>query len=1707
MYNRSIRGSLSLSLLMILALPANADAATRRRSAPLKTNTSAKPEKTRRLDISAADALEGARNFYIKFTCSEEKGESNKDENKDDTPSEDGEGGSDYPNSNFKACKVGEDFVEKISVVPKTKITLTEDKSGGFRILGNFKKGTYTVKIPKGAQSKTGAVLADTFEQTIEVPARSARVNFSSAGRYLPRKNLKSISIQSVNSTKVKLEVDHIREDNILSWLREYSENSTSDIADTAGSKIITVNAKEDENTISSIDLSSLIGQPKKGVYRIHALVDAKLGDDNIMSKLTFWKQDDEEKPKEESVKGKGDIRYIVLTDLNIVAKWQSGSKKYLVGVLDSNSGAPVKGALVKAVTKSGRVLSECKTTAVGCEIPQLDSSAFALLASHEDDLTYLRFKDLKLQITEEDTHGPAFSGRTPYDAALYGDRDIYRPGETVRIVTVVREKDYSAPPAGMPVSLNVIDSRGRLLRTFTQKLNSAGVFENSLKLDTSASTGTYKAELQIANKSVQSMDFKVEEFAPERIRITGNFGKNSYLARDAIQLDFKAEYLFGGTAAGAPFEVLCELEPALFKPALNPDFQYGIWRPDEEEKNRRAISLGSDKGKLDNDGRGSANCPAPQDNARFAGMSQIVTRTSVMEAGSGKTSQKTFRAPVHPDSFYLGLKTSTTKMKEGETALVKGIIVDHSGNIVASNSEIEIQILSVKMEYNWTYDNNTDTYSFKKKMHRQFESKTKIKSTAGRFEFPFVAPSVAPLYIVRAQSGKSRTEIQIEGSGSGWSWADDWDYDSNATSAPGRATPLKLKVPAEIAEGETAGLKVTFPFKGWALFTVETDKILRSEWREIKEAGTTDWNFSVNEFNPNVYVSVLLIKDPHQESAQSFLPERAFGVASVRMTPAKYSAELRISSPEEVRPQSELTVNLNLRSSDPESFVTLAAVDEGILQLTGFETPDPLRQLLKQRGLGVETFETIGWNMLVPSHETLSKSGGDSNSSRSNAGPRPVKPVALWSGLLPVDKSGRATVTFKLPVFRGELRLMAVATGKSKISSASAKVKVTEPIVMQATGPRFLTQGDIAQIPVFLTNTTAADKKVEISAVARNFDAGNGDSAFGGPARAAVSIISANTVTLNLPKKSSAMATFRIKTNISHGGAKLIFTARSGEERTTDEIEFPLQSPEVTTRTRTIVSVKAGSNSVDYPKFETGTEKATILLTGNPWSPAVAELLPSLLQYPHGCIEQTTSKLRPLVYLSELVGDLDPMLSKTEKIPQYVEAGIQRILSMQTGSGGFGYWPGSQQPDVFGTVYATHVLMDAQKAGYAVPERRLRSALKYIAEILTNEFSRNQADIAFSREYYGWNAEPYMHYLMARAGSANKARISALLKEGGNSSSGNPDSLESLYLLKAALFLAGDKSYATDLKSPILPAQFASNNSSVGTNQEWRRFGYYSDFRALGLMLNIHAELFPNDPSVTRLADAVVSGFGRSNWSYNTQELGWGLTGLGKIVSSTSLEGLSPELVLGRKTKLDRIKINKGKEWLWRIRNPSGEPLSLQLGKNQTAENAFIVVTAEGVPTEKIPAKVSQGLLLEREYIDLNGSPIDLSRPVALGKIVVARLKLVNTSNELLKNIALTERFPAGFEVENPRIGRSANFNWIDKDKLWKTDYLDVRDNSVSFFGDLSNGQTVEVVVALRATLTGEFIASSSDAQSMYDARIIARIAGAKATITQNGR
>jgi len=569
----------------------------------------------------------------------------------------------------------------------------------------------------------------------------------------------------------------------------------------------------------------------------------------------------------------------------------------------------------------------------------------------------------------------------------------------------------------------------------------------------------------------------------------------------------------------------------------------------------------------------------------------------------------------------------------------------------------------------------------------------------------------------------------------------------------------------------------------------------------------------------------------------------------------------------------------------------------------------------------------------------------------------------------------------------------------------------------------------------------------------------------------------------------------FRAKANMPVGAAKLIVTARAGGAEYKDTVDIPFLP--AGPKEHAITKVKVAAGQLDLTKVAAlknwmpTSESTTFWLTNNPYGESFQHLS-YLVHYPYGCIEQTTSSARPLLYVGALAEQVDPQLAEL-KIEDMVLSGINRLFSMETPEGGFGYWPGATTPVEWGTAYATHFLLDAKQAGYAVPEDRLKAVIAWIDNRVA-QYERGDRIQKDRWNHYDEEAEAYLQYVLARAGKGKKARILTLISRIAPDSKG--ELAEGLYMLKAALYLAGDRRYAGDLKkvdaSPILPDRI----------NDW---SFYSDQRRRGFMLSTFFDLFGNDPAGEQLAQRVAENLAmRPSYYYSTQELVWGVTGLGKWVNATASKGAVADgrLVAGGVEIKARAQKRKSNDKTWMLMRAS-EYKSLALDVPASAAGMWLVVSSEGVRPNGEYKVGGNGLSVSRTYRKLDGTEIDPSKgTLRLGDLVFVELEIENTSGMYMQNIAFVDRLPAGFEIENPRLGRSTKLDWAKDEDMWAVDFLNMRDDRLEAFGALAPKQARKIVYTVRAVTSGKFAIPPVEAEAMYDPTLWARAAGGTAVI-----
>jgi uncharacterized protein YfaS (alpha-2-macroglobulin family) len=1556
--------------------------------------------------------------------------------------------------------------LSKIHLSPEVASLSIGESPSGFRIFGDFEQRRYEVQLDAGLKTVDGGVLRETWEGAVRVPKRTPRVSFVNKGRYLPRSAWRELPIEHVNLNMVELEVRHVPPENLVFWLTG-DESASARTSNIIARKELWVQGEEDQLAKSWVDVKDLVPDAGRGVYEI-----------------TVKEQDGSAR----------DAARLVLTDLQLVAKMDRPAPGEPWGeavhawARDVHSGAAVNNVELELVRPSGKALARCTTSGDGgCRmaLPEdpLDPTApVAIIGRKGADLTVLDFSELRLD-PEGDVSGEAWTAATdaPYRASVYTDRGVYRPGDVAHVSAVVRDAAFHAPESGLRTTLRLFDPHGTELRKKVVEADANGLLTVALPFADFATTGRYRARLEVAERTVGETSFNVEEFVPERMAVEAEVVGSDHRFTDPVPVEVGARWLFGGSAEGSKIEVDCRIEPASFTPEGRKGWSFGPAFVDQRAP--RPLSLGQVGGVIGAEGSARVSCPAADRSGTDFGAAAVIAEVSVFEGDSGRTTRASARAAVHPAPIYLGLRPSTDAAKSGVPLTVDGVVVDPKGR-KASADAVQITVFRMDEEYGWWWDEDSGDTSYQRLLRRSQAETLTVPVADGAFAWKWTPPASAAGWLVAFEADGARSEVYLEGEGRRYWWSPSESH-VDQTPRPSRPKPLELVAPARAKVGETVTVKTTAPFGGHVLWTVETDELERHVWQQV-DAGPLEWSFPVESFDPDVYVTAFLIKDPHLESAEAFLPDRASGVQGIRIEPSAYTRAVKLEVPSEVRPWSPLEITLDVGALDAPATATVAVVDQGILSLTDFESPDPNAAIFAKRRLDVDTYETIGWTVLSEPRGPSSRTGGDASGGSGRV--QMVKPVALWQGPVEIPTSGKATVSVDVPGYRGELRVMAVVAERTRTGHADATVTVKDPIVVQTTLPRFLVRGDTAEIPVFVSNVSGKDRDVTVALEVEAFDPLEGIRPSLVDLKQSVRIVGGKTGQISLADGKSGTVAFRVKADTAPGAVRFRVVATSGGLRSYEELELPI-APDLpedrrTERAKLTGDVDLAAMLGDDGWLE-GGDTTTFWVTANPYAPALTQL-EHVVRYPYGCIEQTTSSTRPLLYVRDLVESIDKSLVASGSVDDMVAAGIERVFSMQTPSGGFGYWPGSSSPNAWGTAYALHMLLDAKEAGHEVPEEPLADAVSWLERRVDGRSGSVDGTTA------------YQHYVLARAGKARPAEAQRLLeqldKEQGKKkrSDWRGRYLEADYLLMAAVHLGGDHRHEARLRR--------LDTSAVVRRRE-NSWSFYSELRRRTMALAVHQDLFgvteEAEPAAQQVAERLAEQAGRY---YTTQELAWGMTALGKRVQLGSQSLPEVELKAGGTVLAPSAEGKRG-DRSWTIRGATSvAKLKLDVA-GTPPDGAWLVVTTAGARAKDDLPVGGDGLKVSRTWLTAQGKPVNFAEH-ALGEPVYVRIDLTNTGRSRVQNVALVDRIPAGWEIENPRLGRGALPDWARSASTWSKDHMNLRDDRVEVFGTVGGSRTVSLFYIVRAVTSGTFHVPDVTAEAMYDPSTWARQTGPDITV-----
>jgi uncharacterized protein YfaS (alpha-2-macroglobulin family) len=862
-------------------------------------------------------------------------------------------------------------------------------------------------------------------------------------------------------------------------------------------------------------------------------------------------------------------------------------------------------------------------------------------------------------------------------------------------------------------------------------------------------------------------------------------------------------------------------------------------------------------------------------------------------------------------------------------------------------------------------------------------------------------------------------------------------------------AEPEKLTIDLDketYRAGEQAVLQVRSPFAGKLVLTVEREGILDQRIIDMPENTATITLPVREEYKPNVYVVGSLIRS--NQSLEVHAPVRAYGAFPLMVDCSRERLNLSLNMPDKITPQTTLDVSVRVSGGSGKTYLTMAAVDEGVLQITDFATPDPFAHFYQKRRLSVETFDV--YSFILPQIEEAerksSPGGGRAEEMARHLMPvtlRRVKPVALWSGLVKVDPSGRALVHFKVPQFQGSLRVMAVAFDQAKYGCADGNVTVSDPIVLTPTFPRFVAGKDSFDIPVNVYNGT--DKAGEITV--------------GLSVNELVKIVSPDRISIEVPSKKEELVTFSCRASDAMGALHFKLEASGLGSSTKHEVDMALRpaSPLVT-------EVGAGKveddGEVSFSLDENWIQETTRLQIS--LSPFVmvnfGHSLRFLLSYPHGCVEQTTSKVFPLLYFTDIAKVAEPDLFRDRSSDYFIQEGITKLRSMQMGNGAFTYWPGGDHESEWGSIYATHFLAEARKAGYQVPDRTMDKAADHLRKMLRSQLRRE-------RHTYQLEQQAYAAYVLALMGRPDKSSMNYLRQA------------EAHHMTTwAQTLLAGSYALSGDLNTALSMLTF-----QIGPSQAPQETGgnFNSSTRENAIMLEVLNEIDPEHASVPVLVEAIANKLkGRTGYYYSTQETAFGFMALGKSLRGRKQANYKGEIWWGSEklASFDTANTVIKKEKVL------GKEVRIKI---QGEGPCYFYWYLSGIKKGADFEEYDRGLKVNRYYLDRWGHLIDYQN-IKQSEVVVAKIRMTAQADNL-DNVIVTDMLPAGLEIENPRLGSRNVIEWIGN-KSVVPDYMDIRDDRLNIYLNLPKGKTVDFYYMLRAVTAGSFVLPPVKGEAMYD-------------------
>ncbi len=1322
--------------------------------------------------------------------------------------------------------------------------------------------------------------------------------------------------------------------------------------------------------------------------------------------------------------------KMVMATNLGITAK-MGGDDNLMIAVTDLLNAKSVSGASIKVYDFQQQLIKETQTNSQGFAEVTCKRDPFVIVASSSQGKTYLKVNEGNaLSLSKFEVSG----GRVQQGIKgfIYGERGVWRPGDSLYL-SFILEDEKKIIPGNHPVKMQLRNPMGQLVSSQVKTSSLNGFYDFRTTTDKEAPTGEYQMNVSVGNRNFSKM-IRIETVKPNRLKIDFDFGETAP-GSDVLKGKLFAQWLHGAKASKLKADVEMSLRPkkTSFDGYSNFHFDNSI------KGNYQSSEIQIFKGALNEDGKELITVAMQDYKEGAPGMLKASFNTKVYEPG-GNFSVDFHSIDFAPYERFAGMRIPDSKLWGNalETEVNHTIeIASVKSNGKAGNAA-SLKVKVYKISHRWWYDRyDGEEYNYLNSSDYSEIISKDISLVNGKGQFP----------IEISNENYGRYLIHVEDTETGHSAAQfvyfDWPYwmrsnrqDSEASTLLGMSSDKD-----EYTVGEKLKLSFPSPEKGRALVCIENGtQILDKFWVET-EAGETKIEIPLSrEMAPNVYAHISLIQ-PHAQT-ENDRPIRMFGIIPILVEDPNTLLSPIIKTDKVFRPESETTITVSEVKGKAMTY-TLAIVDEGLLSLTRFKTPDPWNHFYAKEALGVRTWDM--YDQVIGAYtsgmtKVLSLGGDDEAADPGKQKAMRFKPMVRYLGPFELAAGKSNSHKMAIPNYVGAVRIMVVAGKDKAYGNAQKEVPVRSPIMVLGTLPRVLGPKESLRLPVNVFANEADVKTISINVKTNGL----------------VKVVGKKSTTLQFDKPGEALAYFDLATETEMGVGKITIEAKSGSYTAKYEVDIDVmaRNPSHTIVLDTLLEAGSSWNR-NFEFFGLkGSNKAFVEASKLP-AINLESRLSYLMSYPHGCVEQITSTVFPQIYLNKMMELSADQRLEVDKNVKWV---LNQYRAYQISSGALAYWPGSNYSSEWGTNYAGHFMLEAEALGYVLPAGLKSQWLQY-QKNSARQWGRDE-----QRNYsYAQRIQAYRLYTLAKAGKAEFGAMNALKAQD------NLD-ISARWMLAQAYIDAGQKEVASSLIQNAV--------RSIPSYTELT-YSYGSNIRDEAFVLRVLLDLGLKTDAA-KVAYGLAKELGSKRW-LSTQTVAYSLSALSYYMGdNTKDQGLKLDFTQNGKKKSIQTAKSLVQEKLATKETKS----SFQL-KNNSSQSVYARLLISGRTVEGKEERLANNLRMEVKYFDNNNKALDVSA-LKMGTDFIAEVRIVNPGQRGNYNeMALTQIFPSGWEIMNPRMtGAESGGNNLPT-------YQDVRDDRVLTYFDLSSGNSVVYRIRLNATYEGRFYLPAVHCSAMYDDEI----------------